>query len=207
MGNRISNKIIKKEDDTKQGFPREVKHMEDENKGRLNGSSLPQANLSINIKKDTENKFKGKNEQLTMEMLDSNKYDMENNNEIKKIKEENFYSFDESLNSNNVKHPCHAQWFLFWVFASYLNENFSESEKEYVHSFYSNFPEQCINGKGKNCFSEFSQIYPVRAKTREELMTWLQMCENYCRKKAELPVKIFNYRKLLKRWRYDDDYI
>ncbi|SOS78673.1 conserved Plasmodium protein, unknown function [Plasmodium sp. gorilla clade G1] len=161
--------------------------------------------LNIDNPKDVVSTMKQHNSIKNNSSMEQNENNIKH--ELEKIKNENFYLFDDSLDSNNMKHPCHAQWFLFWVFASYLNEKFSDTEKENVHAFYSNFPEQCIRGKGKNCFSDFLKIYPIRAGTREELMMWLQMCENYCRKKADLPVKVFNYGKLLKRWRYDDDYI
>lgn len=140
------------------------------------------------------------------DILDKMK-NVENRKPMENIKKENFYLFDESLNSNEVKHPCHAQWFLFWVFASYVSEHFSETEKKQIHSFYSNFPDQCIEGKAKNCYTQFMSAYPIKANNREELMMWLQMCENFCRQKANLPAKVFNYKKLLKRWRYDDGYL
>ncbi|ANQ07668.1 Uncharacterized protein PCOAH_00023250 [Plasmodium coatneyi] len=204
MGNQVASKVFYKNNDKKENVVEEIKHYEDENKKRENGR-FPPGELPKGEKwQQTDEQAK---QGLSQTAAQNSSEEHLKNNEIEKIKQENFYMFDESLNSNDVKHPCHAQWFLFWVFASYLNEKFSDTEREYVHSFYSNFPEQCIKGKGKNCFLEFSKIYPVRAGTREELMTWLQMCENYCRQKADLPVKIFSYKKLLKRWRYDDDYI
>ncbi|CRG99577.1 conserved Plasmodium protein, unknown function [Plasmodium relictum] len=202
MGNKIPFKIFEG-DDTKKSINNVCKNEEERKKGV---ASFLQEHLSINSSnmeyKNIENDDHMNNEKNTQEYIENNE-----NAEIEKIKKQNFYLFDESLNSNNIKHPCHAQWFLFWVFASYLNDKFSESEKEYVNSFYSYFPDQCIEGKGKNCFTEFIKIYPIRAETKEELMMWLQMCENYCRKKADLPLKIFNYNKLLKRWRYDDEYV
>ncbi|SCN12059.1 conserved Plasmodium protein, unknown function [Plasmodium malariae] len=220
MGNQVVSKFFEKSNDTKKrNIIDKFKNTNDENKNENANGFLLIHNVTKNKKDDNEKKNNEIYEQINSKkeqkfnikeqisnQKDTNESYMENN-DVEKIKEENFHLFDESLNSNNVKHPCHAQWFLFWVYASYLNEKFSETEKEYVHSFYSYFPEQCINGKGKNCFTEFCQIYPVRAESREELMMWLQTCENYCRQKAELPVKIFNYNKLLKRWRYDDDYI
>ncbi|GAW80449.1 hypothetical protein, conserved [Plasmodium gonderi] len=200
MGNQVTSSMFYKNNDTKKNNAEGNKYYEDNNKKKEKDLSVPDI-LSKNENLQNGDKLKQVDTQ-NVHMQNSTK-----NNEIEKIKEENFYLFDESLNSNIVKHPCHAQWFLFWVFAAYLNENFSDAERKHVHSFYSNFPEQCIKGKGKNCFLEFSKIYPFRAQTREEVMTWLQMCENYCRQKAGIPVKIFNYKKLLKRWRYDDAYI
>ncbi|VWU49058.1 conserved protein, unknown function [Hepatocystis sp. ex Piliocolobus tephrosceles] len=208
MGNYITLKIFDIYNDTKHSIINKIKTSEKEEKNEAN--SLLNENMPINKKTNNKNLYNNQNEQIINKQI-NNKLningDNTENNDIEKIKKENFYLFDESLNSNDIKHPCHGQWFMFWVFAAYLNEKFSESEKQYVHSFYVNFPEQCIKGKGKYCFNEFSKIYPFRAGTREELMMWLQMCENYCRKKAELPVKIFNYNKLLKRWRYDDGYM
>lgn len=173
--------------------------------------------LNVNSKEKKENKKKDlvngntHENNTTMKMAESNTPDkfktLENITDMENIKKENFYLFDESLSSNEVKHPCHAQWFLFWVFASYANEHFSETEKKQVHSFYSNFPDQCIEGKAKNCYTQFMNSYPIKANNREELMMWLQMCENFCRQKANLPAKVFNYKKLLKRWRYDDGYL
>ncbi|EDL44607.1 hypothetical protein, conserved [Plasmodium vivax] len=284
MGNQVASKVFYKNNDTKKNVA-EIKHYEDEdkNKKRENGR-FPPGGLSKGEKwqradAQAEQGLPQTDAQAMQRLPQTDVQTISGehlkNNEMEKIKQENFYMFDESLNSNDVKHPCHAQWFLFWVFASYLNEKFSDRERAYVHSFYSNFPEQCIKGKGKNCFLEFSKIYPVRAGTREELMTWLQMCENYCRQKADLPhwrflcdfcetfakflcnfcetfakflcnfcetfvqflihvlcfdahillshfagtlyhivclfffffSLLFSYKKLLKRWRYDDDYI
>ncbi|KJP87771.1 hypothetical protein AK88_02527 [Plasmodium fragile] len=174
MGNQVASKVFYKSDDKKKNVADETKHYEDENKKKENGR-FPSGRLSKGDKwQKTDEQTR---QSLSQTAAPSSSGEHLQNNEIEKIKQENFYMFDESLNSNEVKHPCHAQWFLFWVFASYLNEKFSDTEREYVHSFYSNFPEQCIKGKGKNCFLEFSKIYPV------------------------------SYKKLLKRWRYDDDYI
>ncbi|SCN61675.1 conserved Plasmodium protein, unknown function [Plasmodium chabaudi adami] len=204
MGNQLSFNIFEKHDNTKKKLDGNKYSEDDNNKREKDFTS--QHNLLTNKKNIIENNKIVENHQVNSEM-NNKEYNRGDESDIEKIKKENFYLFDESLNSNNVKHPCHSQWFLFWVYAAYLNENFLESEKEHVTSFYSNFPEQCIRGKGKNCFAEFSQIHPIRANTRTELMMWLQMCENYCRQKAGLPVKMFNYSKLLKRWRYDDGYI
>ncbi|CRG94083.1 conserved Plasmodium protein, unknown function [Plasmodium gallinaceum] len=200
MGNKVPFKIFE-DIYTKKSIDKSSDDRNNEIIDNCTRESLP-----LNIRNMEYNNIEQKehmnNEKNTQEYTEDNE-----NSEMEKIKKQNFYLLDESLNSNNIKHPCHAQWFLFWVFASYLNDKFSESEKEYVHSFYSYFPDQCIEGKGKNCFTEFLKIYPIRAETREELMTWLQMCENYCRKKADLPLKFFNYNKLLKRWRFDDEYV
>ncbi|EUD67545.1 hypothetical protein C922_02251 [Plasmodium inui San Antonio 1] len=170
MGNQVASKVFYKNNDTKKNVAEEIKNHEEENKKREN-KRFPLSRLS------KEEKWQQTNEKAKQRLPQTDEHARHSlpqiapqnssgedlkNNEIEKIKQENFYMFDESLNSNDVKHPCHAQWFLFWVFASYLNEKFSDIERAYVHSFYSNFPEQCIKGKGKNCFLEFSKIYPVR---------------------------------------------
>eukprot|EP00820_Chromera_velia_P025892 Cvel_10048.t1-p1 / transcript=Cvel_10048.t1 / gene=Cvel_10048 / organism=Chromera_velia_CCMP2878 / gene_product=hypothetical protein / transcript_product=hypothetical protein / location=Cvel_scaffold597:77273-77815(+) / protein_length=124 / sequence_SO=supercontig / SO=protein_coding / is_pseudo=false len=96
-----------------------------------------------------------------------------------------------SEDTNAPRDVCNAQWHLLWTVAAYTNERLSPSEQEDVRTFFGEFPDQCRSGPAANCYQEaVKKMPPGKFGTRREVMSWLCMIENECRKKAGMPQKM-----------------
>ncbi|CEM26116.1 unnamed protein product [Vitrella brassicaformis CCMP3155] len=109
--------------------------------------------------------------------------------------------------TNKPTDLCNAQWLLLWTFAAYTDERPSEQQQRDSAVFFRYFPDQCTEGPAAKCYKEAVKQFPPRVSTRHELMMWLCMIENQCRKKAGVPLRTCRYNQMLKRWRYPDGYL
>lgn len=133
-------------------------------------------------------------------------------------------------NTNVSADPCNSQWLLvcsvikLQLFISYglllrtCPRNFPKMIKMMQKHFilFSKFvsylrfillQDQCKKGHGKDLYAKAIAEIPPIADDRRSLCQWLTHIENYCRKGANLPIKSFKYRDLMKRWRYADGYL
>ncbi|EDO05285.1 Erv1 / Alr family protein [Babesia bovis T2Bo] len=118
------------------------------------------------------------------------------------------YTFAQSMEAvdrNAAIDPCSAQWILIWMYGSYVDEIPTNSQRRNIDVFYKTMIDMCNNGR--QCFETFTSSFPPQTESRRALLGWIQMAENSCRIKNGLPSKIFNYRELMKRWRYPDGYL
>eukprot|EP00920_Eleutheroschizon_duboscqi_P005044 GHVT01011703.1.p2 GENE.GHVT01011703.1~~GHVT01011703.1.p2 ORF type:complete len:100 (-),score=10.64 GHVT01011703.1:990-1289(-) len=97
---------------------------------------------------------------------------------------------------------CFAQ---LWMYAAYAPVRPTPKEQQHLRVFYEQFPDQCTSGPAANCYSETILKFPPRVKSRRDLMLWLCIVENACRRRAGISPKLCQYNELCKRWRLDEE--
>ncbi|UVC54350.1 hypothetical protein MACJ_003891 [Theileria orientalis] len=116
------------------------------------------------------------------------------------------YTFEDSMNAmdrNEATDPCSSQWMLLWTYGAYIEEKPTIEKKKALEIFYKTIPDLCTN----KCYHTFLTNFPPKVETRRKLMGWLQTAENSCRIQNGLKTRPFNYKELLRRWRYPDGYL